>query len=223
MQKKVLITGANAGIGLALAKKFLAEGFFVIGTSRSGTINAIQSDDLLVVSLDVTSDKSITQATAMLNNFVDGIDLLINNAGIGKKLDENSAEINLMKETFGTNVFGLVSFTEAILGKINDGGTIFNISSRMGMLNREALLANAPAYRMSKAALNMYTKTLAARLQNKDMNVNSIHPGWVKTNMGGEEADITPEFSANGIYNLYLKKIPTGTFWNAEDEQQMNW
>lgn len=91
------------------------------------------------------------------------------------------------------------------------------------MLNRDSILPNATAYRMSKSALNMYTKTLSVRLSERNINVISIHPGWVKTDMGGQEADITPEFSANGIYELYQKQLPSGTFWAAENQVQLNW
>ena len=225
MQKKVLITGANTGIGLALVKKFLTEGFFVIGTSRSGEIRSVNSKNFDVLSLDVTSQESVNQTSFILKDKFGSIDLLINNAGVGIDLEETIPQIHIIKETFETNVFGLVNFTESILDCINENGTIFNISSLMGKLNREHQLVrnNATAYRMSKAALNMYTATLASRLHNQQINVNSIHPGWVKTNMGGDDADLTPEFSANGIFNLYVKNIPTATFWNAETEEQMNW
>ena len=85
------------------------------------------------------------------------------------------------------------------------------------------MLPNATAYRMSKSALNMYTKTLSARLVERNIKVVSIHPGWVKTDMGGEDAAITPDFCANGIYQLYLKNVPTNSFWAAETQTQLNW
>ena len=223
MEKRVLITGANTGIGLALVKKFLSVGFFVVGTSRNGKIESIQTENLLVIPLDVATDDSIQKAATIIEKSGISIDLLINNAGVGIDLDHIKPNINILKKTFDTNVFGLIDFTESILPYIKDGGTIFNISSLMGRLNKDNLSPNATGYRMSKAALNMYTKTLAARLLNKNVNVNSIHPGWVKTNMGGEDADLTPETAANGIYNLYQKNIPTATFWDAENEEQLNW
>jgi len=222
MSKKIVITGGNRGVGFALVSKFLAEGFQVMATTRTGEI-ALQHPNLEVVQLDVTSVSSIQKAVLEIKEKFQSIDLLINNAGVGLDLDQNYPEIDVVKATFETNVFGLLNFTESCLDLILDGGTIFNISSVMGMLNRDKIVPNATAYRMSKSALNMYTRTLSARLQERNISVNSIHPGWVKTDMGGADADITPEFSANGIFELYQKKIPTGTFWAAENQVELNW
>lgn len=222
MSKKVIITGGNRGVGFALVSRFLAEGFHVMATSRTGII-AINHPNLTVLQLDVTSESSIHNAVSEIKGKFQTIDFLINNAGVGLDLDQYHPEIDIVKATFETNVFGLLNFTESCLDLIVEGGTIFNISSVMGMLNRDKIVPNATAYRMSKSALNMYTKTLSARLQERNISVNSIHPGWVKTDMGGADADITPECSADGIYNLYLKKIPTGTFWAAENQIELNW
>jgi NAD(P)-dependent dehydrogenase (short-subunit alcohol dehydrogenase family) len=222
MSKKVVITGGNRGVGFALVSKFLAEGFLVMATSRTGEIT-INHPNLSVVQLDVTSATSIYTAVSEIKEKFQTINFLINNAGVGLDLDQNHPEIDVVKATFETNVFGLLNFTESCLDLIIDGGTIFNISSVMGMLNRDKIVPNATAYRMSKSALNMYTKTLSARLEVRNISVNSIHPGWVKTDMGGDDADITPEFSAQRIFELYQKKLPTGTFWAAENQMELNW
>lgn len=221
--KKVVITGANRGIGFALVTKFLEEGFTVIGTSRNQNALAISHPNLKIIPLDITLEQSIEKAVNEIKSIFGNIDLLINNAGVGLDLDSEIPQNEVIKATFETNVFGLINFTEAIKDLLLEGGTIFNISSVMGMLNRDKLVANATAYRMSKSALNMYTKTLAARLMEKNIKVVSIHPGWVKTDMGGLEADITPDFSANGIFNLYKKDVPSNTFWSAETQTQLNW
>ena len=223
MKKKVLITGGNRGVGLALVSKFLSEGFQVIATSRSGKIETLHHPDLCIVALEITSSVSIENVLSEINKKFGTIDVLINNAGVGLDLDKNHPEIDVVKTTFETNVFGLLNFTESCLDLMNDGGTILNVSSVMGMLNRDKIVPNATAYRMSKSAVNMYTKTLSARLQERNIRVISIHPGWVKTDMGGQEADITPEFSANGIFELYLKKLPSGTFWAADNQVELNW
>ena len=223
MTKKVVITGGYRGIGFALVTKFLAEGFQVIATSRTGEIPVLNHPNLFVVTLEITSEDSIQRAVSDIRAKFQTIDLLINNAGVGLDLDQYHPEIDIIKSTFETNVFGLLQFTESCLDLIADGGTIFNISSVMGMLNRDIIVPNATAYRMSKSAVNMYTKTLSARLQERKINVVSIHPGWVKTDMGGEEADITSEFSASRIFELYQKRLPTGTFWAAENQVELNW
>jgi NAD(P)-dependent dehydrogenase (short-subunit alcohol dehydrogenase family) len=220
--KICIVTGANAGIGLALTKKILSENYTVIGTSRSGIIEGINSENLFVFKLDVTNEQSVKTFNKYIRDNFKAIDILVNNAGVGINLGSVSVDLNDLRDTFETNVFGLIGFTESLLDIVTDGGTIFNISSIMGTLNR-LVKSDSTAYRMSKAALNMYTKTLAARLIDRSITVNSIHPGWVKTKMGGNEAPLTPEFSANGIFQLLEKKLPAGTFWNAEDGSEMEW
>lgn len=223
MRKTVFITGGNTGIGFALVQKFLKENYVVIATSRNGKIADITSEHLTVLPLEITDTTSVENCISTLKNQNIQIDLLINNAGVGLDLDQEQPDLGLIRKTFDTNVFGIIHLTEELLKLMPDGSSIFCISSIMGMMNREHLLPNATAYRMSKAALNMYVRTLAARLLDKNIRVNAIHPGWVKTRMGGEEAEITPDFSANGIYTLFKKNIATGTFWSAERVEQMNW
>lgn len=222
MKKTVLITGANSGIGLALCQQLLDNGFFVIGTSRNGQIEGIFSENLFVVPLDVTQKESISKANVMIREKFESVDILINNAGIAPDLDKIVPNPETLRATFETNVFGLVDFTESLIDMINQEGKIFNISSIMGTLNRISR-NDSTAYRMSKAAVNMYTKTLSARVSDKNITVNSIHPGWVKTKLSNEGATLTPEFSANGIFQLLERQLPTGTFWNAETQEEMIW
>ena len=222
INKIVLITGANSGIGNALAAKLLAENYFVIGTSRNGKIENIQSENFFVVALDLTNQTSIENANSIIRSTFAGIDILINNAGIAPDLDKTQPDLESLKLTFETNVFGLVSFTETILELVNPNGKILNISSIMASFNSISKI-DSTAYRMSKSALNMYTKTLSARLKHKQINVNSIHPGWVNTKLSTKGAPLTTEFSANGIYNLINSDMETGTFWNAELQEEMSW
>jgi NAD(P)-dependent dehydrogenase (short-subunit alcohol dehydrogenase family) len=219
--KTVLITGANDGIGNALAKVLIANNYFVIGTSRNGIINTIDKN-IFVVKLDVTDSNSIKEANKLIRDKFEKIDILINNAGIAPDLDTIIPEINSLKSTFDTNVFGLVMFAESIIDLINENGKIFNISSIMGTMNRVSKF-DSPAYRMSKSAVNMYTKILSERLLDKNITVNSIHPGWVKTKLSTSGAPLTPEFSANGIFNLLERDLPTETFWNSETQEEMAW
>ncbi len=219
--KIALITGANSGIGFALAKKLIENGYFVIGTSRNGEIDLV-SENLFTVQLDVTDSNSIEKANTIIREKFKTIDVLINNAGIGPDLGKKIPEINSLKMTLNTNVTGLVVFTESIIDLIDEKGKILNISSIMGTLNRGSD-SDSPAYRISKSAVNMYTKILSERLLDKNIAVYSIHPGWVKTKLAGQSAPLTPEFSANGIYTLLEKDLPTGTFWNAETQEEMVW
>lgn len=220
--KIVLITGANSGIGNALAERLIAENYFVIGTSRNGKIENISSENLFVIALDLTSQNSIENANSIIRNKFKGIDILVNNAGIAPDLDKIKPDLESLKLTFDTNVFGLVNFTETVLDFVNENGKILNISSIMAVLNDISKI-DSTAYRMSKSALNMYTKTLSARLKAKNINVNSIHPGWVQTKLSTDGAPLTTEYSANGIFKLIETEMGTGTFWNAESQEKMLW
>jgi len=111
----------------------------------------------------------------------------------------------------------VVHLTEKLIPYINRPGKIINISSSAGSLNRKSNVYY-PDYKISKAALNMYTKTLARRLESKNILVASIHPGWVKTDMGGQNADLTPEEAANNIYRRIITLKETGLFWFKQDK-----
>ena len=220
--KIILITGANSGIGNALAEKLISENYFVIGTSRNGKIENIKSENLFVVELDLTNQKSIENANSIIRTKFNGIDILVNNAGIAPDLDKTKPDLESLRSTFETNVFGLVNFTETILDLVNKNGKVLNISSIMATLNIISKI-DSTAYRMSKSALNMYTKTLSARLKDRNINVNSIHPGWVNTKLSTEGAPLSTEFSANGIFKLIETEMETGNFWNAELQEKMLW
>ena len=220
--KIVLITGANSGIGNALAEKLIAENYFVIGTSRNGKIENIKSENLFVVELDLTNQKSIENANSIIRTKFNVIDILVNNAGIAPDLDKTEPDLESLRSTFETNVFGLVNFTETILDLVNQNGKILNISSIMATLNIISKI-DSTAYRMSKSALNMYTKTLSARLKDRNIDVNSIHPGWVNTKLSTAGAPLSTESSANGIFKLIEIEMGTGNFWNAELQEKMLW
>ncbi|WP_395046437.1 SDR family NAD(P)-dependent oxidoreductase [Flavobacterium sp.] len=220
--KIVLITGANSGIGNALAEKLIAENYFVIGTSRNGKIENIKSENLFVVELDLTNQKSIENANLIIRTKFNGIDILVNNAGIAPDLDRTEPDLESLRLTFETNVFGLVSFNETILDLVKKNGKILNISSIMATFNIISKI-DSTAYRMSKSALNMYTKTLSARLKDRNIAVNSIHPGWVNTKLSTAGAPLSTESSANGIFKLIEIEMGTGNFWNAESQAKMLW
>jgi len=180
LNKTAVVTGISSGIGLALVKKLLAEKFNVIGTTRSGVLNDFQNDNLEVIALEATDKDSVTGAIKRISELTDGIDLLINNAGVALDLFDAKPEINTFNQTIATNITGVVFFTEPLLHTIKDGGKIIFISSNMGLLKNAD--ANAPAYRMAKAAINMYAAMLAKRLAEHKIQVTPVHPGWVQTN-----------------------------------------
>jgi len=212
--RTVVITGVGRGIGKALAEKFVSEGFSVSGTSQSGEADVVGA---YVYRLDLRDPGSIAHTVKDIRARTPSIDILINNAGVLLDEDETILVPKLLRDTLEVNLLGTITFTEDLKDIISQGGHIINISSTAGSL----VLANGtsshfprhyPAYKISKSALNMYTRTLAVELEGKAI-VSSVHPGWVKTDIGGEEADVTPAESANGIYLFSVSRPETGQFW----------
>jgi NAD(P)-dependent dehydrogenase (short-subunit alcohol dehydrogenase family) len=212
--KNVLVTGASNGIGLGLTKKLLKEGANVIAITRSGEIADFSHPNLTIIKGDISNEESIKDAAAQVNAVGIKIDCLVNNAGVGLDLGNEIPTADLMNATFATNTTGTVSFTEAFLKYINDGGQIVFLSTAMSLIRN--LASNAPAYRMSKAAINIYAVMLSQRLAEKQIRVTPLHPGWVQTRMGGETAPVTLEDSVNGIYKAITENTETGKFWNIE-------
>jgi NAD(P)-dependent dehydrogenase (short-subunit alcohol dehydrogenase family) len=218
----ILITGTSQGIGHALTKLLLINGYKVIGTSTTG-IDNINEHNYKSYSLDLSNLDSIA---AFENNFQSDnikIDILINNAGIGPDLDFELPEEISFQNTFDVNVKGTTFFTEQMLQHLNVGGKIINISSKMGSID-VCKKNDSVAYRMSKAALNMYTKILSNRLEDKQF-VASVHPGWVRTNISKSNINgrLSPEESAQKIFEFITSDFKTGTFWNVETETECTW
>ncbi len=224
MHKIVLITGASRGIGYALAKKMLNEGFYVIGASRNGKIEGLENNNFYSLKLDLSSVSSIEKAQDEITTKFNHIDILINNAGIGPDLDTPRPDLKSFRETFEVNVTGTVFFTEPLIDFISKNGKIVNISSKMGALDI-CERTDSVAYRMSKSALNMFTKILANRLKDK-IKVASIHPGWVKTTIAKDNVingRITAEESAERIFNFTNTSFTSGVFWDVEAQANLPW
>lgn len=224
MSKTILITGASRGIGFALAQQFINKGYTVIGTSRSGRIQNISNNKLIVKKLDLPDPQSRSELVQWLENEKIKIDLFINNAGIGPDLGMDLPTTKSYQDTFDVNTSGTVFFTELILPHIKKGGTLINISSKMGSI-AACRTTDSVAYRMSKAALNMYTKILTNRLQDSH-KVAAIHPGWVRTTISensSKNAPLSAEESAKGIIDFVMGDFKTGTFWNVETKEVIEW
>lgn len=230
-----LITGIGRGIGKALAQKFLKEGYAVMGTSQTGSVD-YQNPNLKVFQLDLASPESIKECAEQVTKSGAKIDILINNAAILLDRSDTHVIVDKLRKTLEVNVVGTIEFTELILGELDNDGHIVNISSASGSLTDEEYADKPndshhnlfykttrsaadpyefPSYKISKCALNMYTCILAELMKHEKTNiiVSSVSPGWVKTDMGGKDAPTTPEEAAENIYKLAISRPETGQFW----------
>lgn len=224
--KTVLITGASRGIGLATTKKFIGQGWKVIGTYNKNLI-PINSDQLIALKMDMSSPESIANAVDEIKEMSLKFDVIVNNAGVALDVAYKYANMEKVRKTFEINLFGLIDLTERLLDSMSEGGHIINIDSQYGSFTMPIDDETSIGYRMSKAALNMYTRSLAFRLQNKGIIVSSIHPGWVKTDMGyagmtddGLSPNREPEEVAEDIYNIFENVTESGFFWHKGKKQE---
>ncbi|WP_115711234.1 SDR family NAD(P)-dependent oxidoreductase [Legionella sainthelensi] len=208
MDKTLVITGISRGIGLETARIFLANGWHVIGTSTHGT-TPLKNKNLKNYSLDLKNSQQINHFAEKIPK----IDVLINNAAVLLE-DWSQEKVNMdqLKETFAVNVFGTIELTEKCIPKLNTDAQIINISSGWGTFSSNDS-AYQPHYKMSKSCLNMYTVLLTKRLP-KNI-ISSFDPGWVRTDMGKNNAPKSPSEAAQEIYNLVHKKKESGYFWHA--------
>lgn len=201
--KRALVTGGNRGIGFAIAQGLLNKGYEVIITARS-LENAKQAAEklqgnALPIELDVSDDRSIELALDTLRLTLDRLDILINNAGVYPDSSVNVLTISRasLDVAMNTNTFGVIRMVQAFLPLLekSQDARIINVSSGMGAL--DGLTTTAPSYCLSKLALNGATIMLSQSLSSKGIVVNSICPGWVKTDMGGTSAPRSPEQGAD--------------------------
>ncbi|GAA4274714.1 SDR family NAD(P)-dependent oxidoreductase [Aquimarina gracilis] len=222
MHTTVLITGSSQGIGFALANLFLEQGYHVIGTSRTGKI-AIDHQNFTAIALDLSKSEGISTSCKQIKDLGKPIDILINNAGIGPDLNVTLPEEDSYRRTLEVNTTGTVFFTEQLLPVVYRNGKLINVSSKMGSITLTEPSCSV-AYRMSKAALNMYSKILVNRLQGAP-KVGVIHPGWVRTMISGDDTSgrLSPEESAKGIFDFVTSDFKNGMFWNVETQSEIPW
>ena len=196
MSKVILITGSNKGIGYEIARQCSKLGFFVIISGRDETrlktaIEKLQKEKINAGSIlmDVSSLESIENAAKQFTSKKLKLNVLVNNAGINIKGDNQllQNDKNILDQTIKTNSYGPLFVTKAFLPFIESPGRIVMISSGGGVLNGE-VAGWSPAYCVSKTLLNAITKQLAHELKDKDISVNAVCPGWVRTDMGGPGA-----------------------------------
>jgi NAD(P)-dependent dehydrogenase (short-subunit alcohol dehydrogenase family) len=225
--KRVLITGANRGIGLALVEKFVERGDRVFAGYRS-LGNSPGLEDLAtqypngidLVQLDVIDQASIEKSVQLVKERVEGLDILINNAAIhlgDEKLSE--VESGELLELLQVNAVGPILVAQGFIHLLEQGDQplIINISSEAGSVSKMNNFRGY-GYYGSKAAENMYTRALAFDPETAGITVIAIHPGWVRTEMGGPEAPLSVSESAAGILKVIDGLTPqdNGKFFTWE-------
>lgn len=214
----VVITGANRGIGLELARHYAREGNVVIGVCRQSSDELAEVAAEVIDGVDVTTDAGIDKLKSALAGKT--IQLLINNAGLLQDEQLGSIDFDSIRTQMEINAYAPLRVAEALVPQIEEGGKIANITSRMGSI-ADNDSGGRYGYRASKAALNAFGKSLAVDLKPKGIAVAQLHPGYVKTRMVNFGGMITPEESARGlaerIANLNLEN--TGSFWHSNGDE----
>lgn len=230
-QLTVLITGANRGLGLEMARQFGADDYFVIGTARRPeAATELKQLGARVEQLDVTDAESVAELARRLDGH--RIDILINNAGyfgavpIGQgQLPLDEVDIDDVTLCIEVNTLGPLRVTQALLGNLRAAQTrrVVNISTRSSILERR-LRMGSYGYRISKTGLSMVTRNIAGDLQDEGFIVVCIAPGHAQTDMGTQRAGMTPEESIRGVKKVIegLKPDQTGRFW-FHDGSELPW
>ncbi len=226
MPDVILITGASRGLGFWLARFYLEKGETVIALNKS---KSTEFNDLIKkyygrafqFIADVSNEKSILNAFRAFKNKFDRIDIIINNAGIHPEPsahewqpvpDLANIDLNIINKNIAVNTYGPLLIIKNFLHFLKKGNKklIINISSEAGSI-ADSFRKDEFGYCMSKTALNMQSKILQNRLKEFSIKVLAIDPGWMKTNMGGADAKLSPEDSAKDIISQIQKQ------WKLDD------
>jgi NAD(P)-dependent dehydrogenase (short-subunit alcohol dehydrogenase family) len=201
---KILVTGANRGIGLELVRQYAADGASVIAccrnTAEAKELHALaKTGKVRVMALDVCDAASAAGLAQALRG--EAIDILINNAGVFGPEEQSALESDYdgFAHTFRVNSIGPLIVSQALKGNLMAGHDrkLAVLTSKMGSISDSS--TGALAYRASKAALNMIMHVLARDWAADGILIAILHPGWVKTDMGGPDALITPQESVRGL------------------------
>ncbi len=203
MALDVLITGANRGIGLQIARHMSQRGDRVVATARNpDAADELRSLDVRVEPLDVTNADQVAELAAALQP--GAFDVLLNNAGVGVRGQPlGNLDFDKMLRFFDTNAVGAMRVTEALLPHLRRGKArkVMHLTSLMGSIS-DNTSGGSYAYRASKAALNMLNRSLSIDLAEEGFICAVLHPGWVQTNMGGAAAPTPVRESAAGLVHL---------------------
>jgi NAD(P)-dependent dehydrogenase (short-subunit alcohol dehydrogenase family) len=226
-KKVALITGANKGLGLEIARQLGKQGITVVLGARGDKAKAAaetlktEGIDAHPVTLEVTNSADIAALPGYFETTFGRLDILVNNAGVN--LDPEGSSVDVLRRTYDVNVFAPYAITQALLPllKKSPAGRVVNQSSILGSLQTISTGGGGewvvPAYSSSKAALNMLTVVQAQLLKDTKVKVSAAHPGWVKTDMGGAEAPLGIEEGAKTA--VALATLPadgeSGSFTHA--------
>ncbi|WP_138493693.1 SDR family NAD(P)-dependent oxidoreductase [Paenibacillus pinistramenti] len=227
----ILIAGASRGLGLELVMEALERGHSVIAGvrnpeekgSRLQQLAGSDSDPnirerLQLVKLDVQDESSIAEAAADLNNKGISLHAIVNNAAIlnARNTPIEELDLNDVQTAFDINLFGPIRVVKHMLPLLSEAeASIINVSSEAGSLTNA--YPNDYPYGMTKTALNMFTLQLGSLLKGRDTQVLSVHPGWMRTDMGGEEAALDPRASAKGILDLIERRTAVSSRYHFVD------
>lgn len=229
-QAVALITGANKGLGLEIARQLGRQGLTVVLGARQAKAEApaaelrSQGIDAHTVTLDVTNAADIVAVADFLEKQFGRLDVLVNNAGV--QLDRGfDVSPDTLRQTYEANVIGPYAITQALLPLLRQApaGRVVNQSSILGSLTAISQGQGGswatPGYTSSKAALNMLTVVLAQHLADTNIKVNAAHPGWVKTDLGGTDAPLDVAEGAQTAVRLALLPAdgPTGGYFHGAE------
>ena len=227
--KNALITGANRGIGFEISRQLGKRGFRVFLTARNPeagekAARQLQEEglDVWFIQLDVTDEKSIEQGVKAVRKQVDQLGVLVNNAGI--MIDKGNIvkmPIDVLQQTIQTNVYGPIRIIQSLLPLLANGARIINMSSGLGSLS--SMSRYSPAYSISKTMFNAVTRQFASALADRNIAVNSVSPGWVRTAMGGQSAPRSVEKGAETVVWLATEAPGTLTGKFLQDKQEIDW
>lgn len=225
-----LVTGANRGIGLEVVRQLAAKQWQVFLSGRSfdsveRAVVSLSAPSVIPVVLNVTDQESIDRAVKTIAQTIDHLDVLVNNAGILD--DHDDSVLNLppdrLRRMLETNTIGPLLVTQAFLPLLRHSAAarVINVSSAVGRLT--GMGTSVPAYGISKTALNGVTGKFAAALKNSGIAVNSVDPGWVRTEMGGSEAPRSVEQGADTIVWLATEAPQSMTGLFIRDRKPIPW
>jgi len=215
----IAITGANRGIGLALARQFIERGDRVVAICREPSEQLKTLDARVESGIDVTDRAGLAELNRRLQDTT--IDVLINNAGVMRPTDFEHIEdqLDAFRVQFEVNALAPLRVTRALLDRLGEGAKVTIVTSRMGSI-ADCDTGGHYGYRMSKTAVNMAGMCLAHELEGRGIAVGLLHPGYVKTDMTGHTGHIDPEQSAAGLIRRIdeLSLATTGSFRHQNGE-----